>query len=110
MTGSHSLATHKKLYQLVPEIIQENTDSESILDAQFPHVAQTILSMWGSSECVDYLESLTEYDVQLDRPERSGFPFPAVVEINTVLEAHIAAFPEFQGVIGQRGSNIWQYD
>ena len=89
---------------------QENADSESILDAEFPHVAQVILSLWGSKECVDYLESLTEYNFRMDRPDRFGFPFTAVVEIATLLEAHVAAFPEFQGVISLRGNNIWQYD
>ena len=47
------------------------------LESQFPHVFETILSLWGSHKMDDYFQEL----LVTSRPGRQGFPDEAATEI-----------------------------
>ena len=79
------------------------------IDLNFPHIAEKILLLWGSSECMDYLEELLNYVPTSERPElRQGFPFAVMTELSVIQNHHIAQFPETECNWKRRRDNHWK--
>ena len=57
---------------------------------KFPHI-QKKLWMWGTTECRQYLASLT----LSNRPNRRGFPFEITLLIDDLIELHDMEYPQF---------------
>lgn len=97
----------KTLFELVPEIGIERGSGDSIIDEQFPHIKEKLLLLWGSRECMEYLQSLIEYSVSTDRSGRQGFPFHAVVELNIIRRVHHRDFSHEDTTFAMRQNDIW---
>lgn len=81
----------------------------SEIDVNFPHIAEKILSLWGSGECMDYLEELLNYVPTPERPAlRQGFPFAVMTELSVIQNYHIAQFPELESIWKRRKDNPWK--
>lgn len=66
----------------------------SILQRDYPHVAQNIVDFWGTSFFNEYIDQLAT----TNRNNRSGFSFEALMEIQKVLEAHTNKFPHYKRI------------
>lgn len=80
------------IFDLVP-LLHEKGLTQSVFDTDFPHVSEKIVTMWGSIECLEYIESLKEWVPTSDRPTRQGFPLHAIIELEYIYEHHIQQFP-----------------
>ena len=80
----------------------------SAIDAEFPHVSKKLLSLWGTGECMDYLEDLLNYEPSAERPQREGFPFGVMRELQVVQHYHIEQYPEVQCRHKTRKDNPWK--
>lgn len=97
------------LFDLVPEIGEQMGCLDSVIDHQFPHIAEIILSLWGSSECMDYLDELLNYVPDVQRPHgRQGFPFPAMRELTIIQQYHVSEFPNLDSQWKRRSDNPWK--
>ena len=76
----------------VPEVAEALGTTVSTLDVWFPHVSKNMVIRWGQPEFFDYCKTL----VQTTRPNRQGFPFEALSEINTIMDVHNILFPELK--------------
>lgn len=96
----------KTLQELVPALGEK---AVSEIDLNFPHIAEKILVMWGSSECMDYLEELLNYVPTPERPKsRQGFPFTVMTELSVIHNYHISQFPETECTWKRRKDNPWK--
>lgn len=95
------------LYDMLPELGEKMGSADSIIDARFPHIAKNIIIMWGSSECMDYLDSLINYTPTSDRPDRQGFPFHAIIELNHIMSIHQEKFPTIKSRYSIRANDPW---
>lgn len=94
--GYHSLSA------LVPDLGSE-------IDTTFPHIAEKIIALWGSSECMDYLEELLNYVPTSERPNsRQGFPFAVMTELSVIQNYHIIQYPETECSWKRRKDNPWK--
>lgn len=66
----------------------------SILQRDYPHVAQNLVDFWGTSYFNDYIDQLST----TNRNNRSGFSFEALMEIQKVLDAHADRFPHYKRI------------
>ena len=73
---------------------------ESKLKEHYSHVTTRIEWMWGSVQCLQYLEDLAHYN---DRNHRAGFPFEVFLEIRELIRIHKNKFPD----IKCRDDDIW---
>lgn len=90
------------LSELVPDLGQE-------IDKQYPHIAEKILAMWGSTECVDYLENLQNYVLDEQRPNsRQGFTAPVMAELTAIHNYHVTQFSELDSAWKRRRDNPWK--
>lgn len=96
-----------KIYDLVPLIGDKTGSIESIIDKQYPHVAKKIYLMWGSTECLDFLEGLINFTPTPDRPHRQGFPFEVMTEIHLIIEQHQNDFPFMYSKMRGRETDVW---
>lgn len=72
-----------------PEAILEN------IRPKYPHIAQNIEALWGSSDLHNYIASLTI----MDRSYREGLAFDVLIQIETLDEIHCKMFNIQQDVI-----------
>lgn len=75
----------KTLNDLIPD---------SILEKEYPHVAQNLVDFWGTSFFNEYIDQLAT----TKRNDRSGFSFEALMEIQKVLDAHADRFPHYKRI------------
>lgn len=97
----------QNLYDMIPAIGEQTGYVDSIIDEQFPHIAEKIWIMWGSEECMNYIENLVNYSPTADRPERQGFPFQALIELNIILDEHQKQFPNIKTELTHRVNTPW---
>lgn len=97
--------TANTVFELVPTIGQELGRIDSVLDDDFPHIAQKIISMWGSQELVDLLQEMVNWHPTPDRKQRKGFPFYAMRELAIIIIYHNQLFPEYD-----KPFDIWAHD
>lgn len=96
----------KTLLELVPALGEKPVCE---IDLNFPHLAERILLLWGSSECVDYLEELLNYVPTSERPTlRQGFPFAVMTELSVIQNYHVAQFAELDSRRKRRKDNPWK--
>jgi len=81
------------LKDMIPELLESLEIEESALDSEYPHVSTKVVALWGSLECLEFLEKLIcdVYDMQ--RGERQGFSLSAHREIRKLLEMHMELWP-----------------
>lgn len=65
-------------------------NKESVLDMQYPRIAQAIQLQWGYHEIYSYLNKLLV--VEKDR-NRNGFPLEVLQEIHVLQQIHEKLFP-----------------
>lgn len=95
------------LYDMLPAIGEQTGYIDSIIDVDFPHIAEKIWLFWGEPECMSYLDELLNYSHSKDRPSRQGFPFQAIVELNIVMEEHQRQFPNIRSNYKFRTEEPW---
>lgn len=96
-----------KLFELIPDIGEQMGSIDSVLDEQFPHISKIILYLWGSEECLAYIEELLNFIPTPERPFRKGFPFQALKELLIVMEYHNSKFPYMRSATKARKENFW---
>jgi len=85
------------------DVIKEALD-DSFLSKHYSHVALRIEWMWGSKECMEYLENVCAYEDTPERPYgRKGFEPKAFYELRKLLELHKQHYPE----IRTKEPDIW---
>ena len=78
--------------------------TDSFLSKHYSHVALRIEWLWGSKECLMYLESVCSYEDSPERPDgRQGFAPEAFYELRELLELHRTNYPE----IRTKEPDIW---
>lgn len=97
MSGNKS-----QLKSLVPRLEEDN-----VLEEQFPHVVDNLILFWGEPEFLDQLERLLKYSYDPSRPNRSGFPFKAIQELEFILQEHIRMFPNIDTEYTKRMNDPW---
>lgn len=65
-------------------------DQESVLDRDYPRIAEQIQLLWGYPEFYRYLERLL---VMEKERERGGFPLEVMLELSQLQEIHEHLFP-----------------
>lgn len=80
----------------------------SEIDLNFPHIAEKILLLWGTTECMDYMEELLNYVPTPERPERQGFPFAVMTELSVIQNYHVTQFPGTECDWKRRKDNPWK--
>lgn len=63
------------------------------LEEEFPRIYKAVETMWGSSECRDYLLGLGIQD-----RERDGFPFHILTELVSLVKQHDDQFPLYKPI------------
>ena len=98
-----------KLIEFLPDFVEKIKTDNSCIDDDFPHISQTIIYLWGSVECMEYMDGLINYSVTTERPEsRQGFPFKAINEITVLMHMHDEKFPFIGSTFRTRKEhNIW---
>ena len=97
-----------KVYDLVPRIGEELGTIDSVIDEQYPHIAEKINLFWGESELIEYLDNLTKYEPSPDRPDRKGFSFDVINELQIIIDTHHEQFPEIYSLIKTRLENPYR--
>lgn len=69
-------------------------DILSVLESNYPKVAEKINATWGTLQCRQYLDDLC-IDDRCDVKPRQGFSFEILMLIEDLLDEHDAAFPNF---------------
>lgn len=69
-------------------------DILSILESNYPKVAEKISASWGTLQCRQYLDDLC-IDDRCDAKPRLGFPFAMLMLIEDLLDEHDVAYPNF---------------
>ena len=95
------------VFELVPEIGYELGRVDSMLDYEYPHIADKIIKMWGSEELSTYLEDLLDYNYTIERPKRKGFPFYVLNEINVIIKTHNRKFPQYKTAKKIDDEDVW---
>lgn len=95
------------LYDLVPEIGATTGFIDSKIDVDYPHITKTIILLWGSPECLNYIDSLLNYSASKDRNVRQGFPFVVLTELSCVLQEHRRQFPNIHADVTHRIDDAW---
>lgn len=95
------------LSEMLPELGEHFSYEKSILDREYPHVAKTIVAIWGSSECMNYMEDLIGYTPTEERLSRQGFLFEAVKELNWLILHHQEKFPFLDSRFKRRSQDPW---
>lgn len=90
------------VFELVDTLGEQLGSVDSTIDELFPHIAKKILFLWGSPECVQYLDELIHFRPTSDRPTRQGFPLQAILELDIILKAHHKEFPQYK-----QADDIW---
>lgn len=97
-----------KVFDMLPTLGEQMGSADSIIDEQFPHIAKKILFLWGSQECVDYIEQdLLHFTPTPERPERAGFPLQVLLELDIILNEHIKRFPLYRSSLKDRQNDPW---
>lgn len=79
------------------------TIEESILESRYPHIVKKLLLIWGSEECIKYIEhDLFHHTPTPERPMREGFSLEVLIEIDKLLHKHIEQFPNIKSETGNR--------
>lgn len=97
---------YNRLYDLVPEIGKQMGTTESIIDIKYPHISKTLITLWGSPQCLKEIEELLGYTYTENRPSRQGFDLLALKELNIIMEAHMKQYPNINMNIRQ-GNTFW---
>lgn len=94
----------KALFNTTPKSILELVPlEESLVEELFPHVSKKLCMLWGHKEFYDYVEGeLFHHTPTTDRPVREGFPLTVLIELDTILRAHMKEFPHIPSETGQR--------
>jgi len=96
-----------KLFKLIPEIGEERGSADSVIDHQFPHIAEKILWLWGEPECMEYLENLINWSPDESRKDRQGFPFAVIIELNIIRRVHHERYPHLNTTYSARKKDPW---
>lgn len=99
---------YKNLFEMLPTLGEHTGYIDSIIDVDYPHISKKIILMWGSNECVDYIESLINYSHSHDRPMRQGFPLQALLELQFVLDEHVRQFPYMKSELMKSMEDPWR--
>ena len=83
--------TAPTVYELVADL--RKSASESLIDKDFPHIAEKIKYLWGTIELLEQLEPMLQWHPTEERPNRAGFPMEVVTEITVILNYHYKKFP-----------------
>lgn len=63
------------------------------LEDKYPHISYNIVTMWGSQECLEYIESLLVHEPTPERPYRQGFSLETILDIESIYLFHQEKFP-----------------
>jgi hypothetical protein len=99
----------KTLFELLPALGEQTGYIDSIIDVDFPHISKNIITMWGSAECLVYIERTINYSHEPDRPIRQGFPLQVIIELQIALNEHMRQFPDIQSDFTHRKNDIWSF-
>lgn len=97
----------KTIFEVVPEIGEELGCIDSAIDHHFPHIAEKLLFLWGSSECAEYIISLLDGSYEVGRPSREGFPLWALKELLIIQKIHDERFPFIDSTRTRRKKDPW---
>lgn len=92
---------HDSLSSLVPDLGSE-------IDTNFPHISAKIILLWGSGECMDFLDELMHYHPTEERPSREGFTLEVIQELSTIYAYHVNKHPFVMCANTRRRENPWK--
>ncbi|MCC8997435.1 MAG: hypothetical protein LM517_10415 [Nitrosomonas sp.] len=87
------------LKSTIKEFSNQLGDKDSLLDVNYPRIAEKILLHWGYKEFYPFIEKLLV--VEKDR-NRQGFPLEVLEEIFLLQEIHEKKFPATRSSIDKR--------
>jgi hypothetical protein len=93
------------ILKLVPEIAEELGVVDSAIDHLFPHVSGMLTHLWGTVDCMDYLDDLLV--VTGERANREGFPFEVLQELMIVQRIHHIRYPDLGTTLDNRRKDPW---
>lgn len=82
-------------------------ETAPVLHRSYPRVLERINLMWGSDECVEELCQIIEFQPTPERPDRAGFSWDAMSELQTLLALHLEEFPELESELSRRTNDVW---
>lgn len=101
-------ALPQSLFEMLPAIGEQMGSIDSIIDERFPHISKKIIFLWGSTECLQYIENdLLHHSPTPDRPIRQGFPLQVLLELDIIHKEHQRQFPHITSDLIIRKNDPW---
>lgn len=96
---------NSNILELVPELTEELGVVDSAIDHLFPHVGGMLTHLWGTADCMNYLDELLVVTGQ--RTNREGFPFEVLQELMIVQRVHHDKYPDLDTTLSNRRKDPW---
>lgn len=97
----------ENLFYFLPELKEQLGSTHSVIDADYPHISKAIRYLWGSEECMQYMEDLINYVPNEKRLSRQGFPLIVLQELHIIIECHHKQFPSLNTQYKIRSRDPW---
>lgn len=98
------------LFEMIPEIGEQTSYIDSVIEINYPHIAKNIKQLWGYPEFYHYMEELLNFTPNDNRTARKGFQMSAIIELSIILEAHMKRFPHIENAHLNRSKDPWNYN
>ena len=88
----------------IPEDFDEKYP-DSVVKERFTRIWEKVDEIWGTQECINYLDELVVID---DGKDRQGFDLTVMSELLCLAELHNKTYPQF--AVPQLGDDVWDPD